>query len=305
MNQSTSPSFDSVEIEPVQIGPHVCGNGQPLLLIAGPCVLQSDDIAMRIADVLVQINDRDDVNVVFKASFDKANRTSVEATRGPGIDDGLAMLDRVRSATGLPITTDIHTPDQAEPVGQVCDLLQIPAFLARQTDLLLAASKTGRAVNVKKGQFMAPNDMRFAIEKVRHGRGAVPGAGSDADAGNVMVCERGTFFGYGRLVNDMQSIPLMRSLGVPVVFDATHSVQSPGQSASGGGGSTAGRTGGNRQMVEPLARAAVAMGVDALFFETHPQPETSPSDGANMIVLDQFVGLIDRLLAIRSVCNGL
>lgn len=279
-------------IEPVSVGPHVCGPDQPLLLIAGPCVLQTDSIADQIAEVLVKLNQRDDVNVVFKASFDKANRTSATAKRGPGIEEGLAMLARIKSETGLPVTTDIHLPEQAAVAGEVCDLLQIPAFLARQTDLLIAAAKTGRAVNVKKGQFMAPSDMQFAIEKVRFGR--------DGGPGNVMVCERGTFFGYGRLVNDMQSLPFMRALGVPVVFDATHSVQSPGVSAGAGNG---GSTGGNREMVEPLARAAVAVGVDGLFFETHPQPETSPSDGANMIALADFPSVIDRLLALRSACQ--
>lgn len=297
-------------IEPVAIGPHLCGPGQPLLLIAGPCVLQTDAIADQIAEVLVRLNERDDVNVVFKASFDKANRTSAAAKRGPGLEDGLAMLSRIKSETGLPVTTDIHVPDQASVAAEVCDLLQIPAFLARQTDLLVAAAKTGRAVNVKKGQFMAPGDMKFAIEKVRFGRGG--GTGESA-SGNVMACERGTFFGYGRLVNDMQSLPMMRALGVPVIFDATHSVQSPGVSlpsggsgggsGSGGSGSGGGSTGGNREMVEPLARAAVAMGVDGLFFETHPEPETSPSDGANMIPLADFPRVVDRLLKLHRVCQ--
>lgn len=267
-------------VSPVSVGPYRCGDGQPLLLIAGPCVLQSSDISSQIAEVLTRINDRDDVNVVFKASFDKANRTSAQAIRGPGIDEGLAMLDQIGQETGLPTTTDIHLPDQAALVAATCDLLQIPAFLARQTDLIVAAAETGKPLNVKKGQFMAPEDMQYVVAKSR-------GAGN----GGVMLCERGTFFGYGRLVNDMQSLPIMRSLGVPVVFDATHSVQRPG--------SGKGSTGGNREMVEPLARAAVAIGIDAIFFETHPDPETSPSDGANMVPLDQFEGMVDRLLQIR------
>jgi 2-dehydro-3-deoxyphosphooctonate aldolase (KDO 8-P synthase) len=267
-------------MESVSIGPYRCGDGQPLLLIAGPCVLQTRDLALRIAETLGRINERDDVNVVFKASFDKANRTSLHGERGPGMESGLAMLQEVSRATGLPTTTDVHLPDQAGAVAEVCDLLQIPAFLARQTDLLVAAAATGKPVNVKKGQFMAPEDMRYVVEKVRA-----------SGSGGVLLCERGTFFGYGRLVNDMQSLVLMRSLGAPVVFDATHSVQRPG--------GLGGATGGNREMVEPLARAAVAIGTDGLFFETHPEPETSPSDGPNMIPLAQFEPLIDRLLRLR------
>ncbi len=267
------------------MGPYQCGDGEPLLLIAGPCVLQSLDLACEIAEVLARLNQRDDVNVVFKASFDKANRTSLTAERGPGIDAGLRILEQVEQQFGLPTTTDIHVPDQAAAVGQVCSLIQIPAFLARQTDLLVAAAQTGKAVNAKKGQFMSPDDMEFVVEKLR-------GSG----AGGVLLCERGTFFGYGRLVNDMQSLPLMRALGVPVVFDATHSVQRPG--------GLGGATGGNREMVEPLARAAVAIGTDALFFETHPEPETSPSDGPNMIRLSSFEPMLDRLLQLRAVVTA-
>ena len=282
MSNSPLPADVSrIPVSPVQVGPYECGDGQPLLLIAGPCVLQSDDISSQIAEVLVRINQRADVNVVFKASFDKANRTSAQAIRGPGLQQGLEMLARIGRESGLPTTTDIHLPDQAAPVAEVCDLLQIPAFLARQTDIIVAAAETGKPLNVKKGQFMAPEDMRYVVEKSR-------GAGD----GGVMLCERGTFFGYGRLVNDMQSLPLMRALGVPVVFDATHSVQRPG--------SGQGSTGGNREMVEPLARAAVAVGIDAVFFETHPDPASSPSDGANMVPLEQFEGLVDRLLKIRQ-----
>ncbi len=279
---------NSTEIVPVAVGPYQCGPGQPLMLIAGPCVLQTLEIAQQVGETLSRINQRDDVNVVFKASFDKANRTSLNAQRGPGLDAGLKMLAQIGQETGLPTTTDLHLPEQAAAVGEVCQLLQIPAFLARQTDLLVAAAATGKAVNVKKGQFMSPDDMKYVVEKVR---GSRQGDGQ----GGVMLCERGTFFGYGRLVNDLQSLPLMRSLGVPVVFDATHSVQRPG--------GLGGATGGNREMVEPLARAAVAIGIDALFFETHPDPMTSPSDGANMIRLADFESLIDRLLRLRSVAN--
>lgn len=274
---------------PVSVADYRCGDDQPLLLIAGPCVLQSRELALEIGETLAQINLRDDVNVVFKASFDKANRTSLSAKRGPGLETGLRLLETIGAETGLPLTTDIHLPEHAAPAAEVCHLLQIPAFLARQTDLLVAASATGRAINVKKGQFMAPTDMRYVIDKVR---GSQPESSKKPGESNVMVCERGTFFGYGRLVNDMQGIPIMRSLGVPVVFDATHSVQQPG--------GLGGATGGNREMVEPLARAAVAIGCDALFFETHPDPSTSPSDGANMIPLDRFSSTIDRLLRLRE-----
>ncbi len=273
-------------VRPVKIGPYRCGDDQPLLLIAGPCVLQNHEISSQIAETLAGLNDSLDINVVFKASFDKANRTSATAIRGPGLHEGLEMLSQIGKEFGLPTTTDIHLPEQAAPVGEACDLLQIPAFLARQTDLVVAAAQTGKPVNIKKGQFMAPEDMRYVVEKARA-----------AGEGGVLLCERGTFFGYGRLVNDMQSLPIMRQFGVPVVFDATHSVQRPG--------SGQGSTGGNREMVEPLARAAVAVGIDAVFFETHPAPETSPSDGANMVPLDQFGALVRRLLAIRETIQSI
>jgi 2-dehydro-3-deoxyphosphooctonate aldolase (KDO 8-P synthase) len=273
-----------MNIQNVSVRDYVCGPGNPLLLIAGPCVLQTRELALRIADVLAKLNSRSDVNVVFKASFDKANRTSLASERGPGIDEGLRMLEEVGRQSGLPTTTDVHLPDQAAGVASVCDLLQIPAFLARQTDLLVAAAQTGKPVNVKKGQFMSPDDMKYVVDKLR-GSGAT----------GVFLCERGTFFGYGRLVNDMQSLPIMRSLGVPVVFDATHSVQRPG--------GLGGATGGNREMVEPLARAAVAIGTDGLFFETHPDPATSPSDGPNMIPLGDFTQMIERLLLLRRAAS--
>ena len=275
----------SLNIENVSVGQYSCGPGNPLLVIAGPCVLETLDGALLIAERLAMIAQELSVSLVFKASFDKANRTSLSGFRGPGIDDGLRVLETVRQRTGLPVTTDVHESHQAKQVGEVCDLLQIPAFLARQTDLLLAAAATGRPVNVKKGQFMAPGDMRYVVDKLRGG-----------GASGVMLCERGTFFGYGRLVNDFQSLPQMRALGVPVVFDATHSVQQPG--------GLGGATGGNRAMVEPLARAAIAIGIDAIFFETHPEPEKSPSDGPNMIPLDQFSGLLQRLLRIRAASEA-
>jgi 2-dehydro-3-deoxyphosphooctonate aldolase (KDO 8-P synthase) len=271
---------------PATIGTYRCGPGEPLLVIAGPCVLETPELALRIATRLVQIAAALPIQLVFKASFDKANRTSLESYRGPGLDAGLEILARVKRETGLPITTDIHESYQAAAAGQVCDLLQIPAFLARQTDLLVAAARTGRAVHVKKAQFLAPADMRHVVGKLEA-----------AGCRNILLCERGTFFGYGRLVNDMRSLVEMRTLGTPIVFDATHSVQEPG-----GLGSS---TGGKRAMIEPLARAAIAIGVDGLFFETHPTPETSPSDGPNMVPLDEFAGLLGRLLKIRRTVESL
>jgi 2-dehydro-3-deoxyphosphooctonate aldolase (KDO 8-P synthase) len=255
-------------------------------VIAGPCVIENADLTLSIAAGLKQISEELSLPLVFKASFDKANRTSVNSYRGPGLVDGLEILARVRQSTGLPVTTDIHLPDQAGPVGDVCDLLQIPAFLARQTDLLVAAARTGRPVHVKKGQFLAPWDMEHVVGKLQA-----------SGCQNILLGERGSFFGYGRLVNDMRSIPQMQSLGVPVIFDATHSVQEPG--------GLGGTTGGNRAMVEPLARAAIAVGADGLFFETHPQPDLSPSDGPNMIPLDQFAALLRRLLHLRRAVEDI
>jgi 2-dehydro-3-deoxyphosphooctonate aldolase (KDO 8-P synthase) len=270
---------------PALVGPYRCGRGENLLLIAGPCVIESEELTLQIAARLQQMVKSRPVNLVFKASFDKANRTSGGAFRGSGMERGLEILGAVKQQTGLPVTTDIHEPSQAAVVAEVCDVLQIPAFLARQTDLLVAAGKTGRAVNVKKGQFMAPWDMKHVVSKL-----------NAAGCLNVLLCERGTFFGYGTLVNDMRSLPMMRSLGAPVIFDATHSVQEPGGLGHA--------TGGNRAMVEPLARAAVAVGVDGLFFETHPNPDQSPSDGPNMIPLDQFAAMLDRVLKVREAVEA-
>ena len=271
---------------PVSIGPYRCGRGQPLLVIAGPCVIESEALTLRIALALRAIRQQLSLPLVFKASFDKANRTSVDSYRGPGLAEGLAILGRVREATGLPVTTDIHLPEQAAPAAAVCDLLQVPAFLARQTDLLAAAGRTGRPVHVKKGQFLAPADMRHVVGKL-----------AAAGCGQVLLGERGTFFGYGRLVNDMRAIPEMQALGPPVIFDATHSVQEPGGLGAA--------TGGNRAMVEPLARAAVAVGADGLFFETHPDPDAAPSDGPNMVPLDRFAALLGRLLRLRRAVEEL
>tara|TARA_Y100001933_G_scaffold213303_1_gene218849 strand:- start:882 stop:1715 length:834 start_codon:yes stop_codon:yes gene_type:complete len=270
-----------VKSEPAKIGPYRCGIGNPLLVIAGPCVIEDAEKTLAIAETLADIDQRLDVNIVFKASFDKANRTSLNAFRGVGLTHGLEILQMVTEKTGLPVTTDIHEPAQAVAVGAVCAMLQIPAFLCRQTDLLLAAAATGCAVNAKKGQFLAPEDMQHVIQKLQ-------GGGCE----NVLVCERGTFFGYGRLASDTKSLVGLGQLGVPVLFDATHSVQQPG--------SLPGATGGNRELVEPLARAAVAVGIDGLFFETHPVPDQSPSDGQNMIPLDKFEEMLSRLLRLRE-----
>ena len=250
-------------------------------MIAGPCAIESESLCLRVAETLVAIAGRLDVQLVFKASFDKANRTSATSYRGPGMADGLDVLAKVHREHGLPVTTDVHLPEQAASAGEVCELLQIPAFLCRQTDLLLAAAATGRAVNVKKGQFLAPEDMRHAVAKLL--------AGGCRD---VMLCERGTFFGYGRLVNDFGGLVAMRALGAPVIFDATHSVQRPA--------SLGAATGGDRSLVEPLARAAAAVGVDGYFFETHPDPDQAMSDGPNMVPLDQFEAMLARVLRIHE-----
>ena len=271
---------------PARIGPYQCGSGQPLLVIAGPCVIESESLTLQIAGHLADVVSDLPIQLVFKASFDKANRTSIESFRGPGMNEGLAVLNKVAAETGLPVTTDIHEPDQAEPVAAVCDLLQIPAFLCRQTDLLVAAAKTGKPVHAKKGQFLAPWDMRHVLAKL-----------SAAGCQDILLCERGTFFGYGRLASDMKSLVQLRELGAPVIFDATHSVQEPG--------GLDGTTGGNRALVEPLARAAIALGVDGLFFETHPRPDESPSDGQNMVALDEFRSMLERLVKLHNAVRTL
>ena len=280
-----------------------------LFLIAGPCVVQSDDVSLRIADVLARLAERVPGGVIFKASFDKANRSNAGAARGPGLDEGLAHLERVKRATGLPVTTDVHLPEQCAPAAEVVDLLQIPAFLCRQTDMLEAAGATGRPVNIKKGQWMHPEGMRGAVEKVRaaarlaepalvsreSGAGAgssrgMQSPGGDAWSPEVAVTERGTFFGYGDLVVDMRGFARMRAAcDAPVIFDATHSVQQPGRGEGGA-------SGGAREFVPPLAMAALGAGADGLFMETHPDPRTSPSDGPNMIPLDELPALVDRLV---------
>ena len=261
-----------------------CGPGRPLMWILGPCVIESHDMALRIGDTLAALGDRLKLPIVFKASFDKANRTSGKSFRGPGLVEGLKTLAAVKARTGLPVTTDIHETCQVGPVAEVCDLLQIPAFLARQTDLVLAAGLTGKAVNIKKGQFMAPWDMKNVVAKMR-------------EVGNerLLLTERGSTFGYNTLVTDMRAIPWMQDLGAPVIFDATHSVQSPGGAGD--------RTSGDRRMIPYLARAAVAVGCDGVFMETHPEPDKALSDGPNTIALADLQALLKSLIRVREAVS--
>ena len=255
-------------------------------VIAGPCVIESDELNFRVADHLARLAERVPGGIIFKASFDKANRSNRDAARGPGIDAGLAALARVRERTGLPVLTDVHLPEQCAAAAQVADVLQIPAFLCRQSDLLAAAGATGKPVNVKKGQWMRPEGMRGAVDKVR--------AGATTE---IAVTERGTFFGYGDLVVDMRSFTRMRAAcDAPVIFDGTHSVQQPGR---GEGGSS----GGAREFIPPLTYAAVAAGADGLFLETHPDPEHAPSDGPNMLPLGDVGGVIDRAVELWRLCH--
>jgi 2-dehydro-3-deoxyphosphooctonate aldolase (KDO 8-P synthase) len=271
-------------VQPFQFGGLTVGGGGPLLLIAGPCVIESESHAVDTAIAVRDIARRAGVPYVFKASYDKANRTSAGSFRGPGLHEGLRVLSRVREGAGVPILTDIHEASQAAPVAEVADVLQIPAFLSRQTDLLLAAARTGRVVNIKKGQFLAPADMRHAIAKV-------VGAGNS----RVIVTERGFSFGYNNLVVDMRAFPILRSLGYPVVYDVTHSLQLPG----GGDGVTAGQA----QFIEPMAAAGVAAGVDGIFMEVHERPEQAKSDAQNALRLDLLEPLLTRLVRIHAVAR--
>lgn len=248
-------------------------------LIAGPCVIESEEMVLSIARQMKEITDELGIPYTFKASFDKANRTSISSFRGLGVEEGLRILQKVKDIYKLPICTDIHEPWQAEKAAEVCDILQIPAFLCRQTDLLVAAAKTGKCINIKKAQFLAPWDMKNCVEKVRQ-------SGND----NVMLCERGSTFGYNTLVVDMTGLRVMKDMGVPVVFDATHSVQKPG-----GNGTS---TGGNRQYVEYLAKAAISVGVDGLFMEVHPDPDHAKSDGPNMVPLSEMKELLKKLIRV-------
>jgi len=269
----------------IDIGGLTVGNDRPLTLIAGPCQLESADHAQALAGPLLEACRAAGAGLVFKGSFDKANRTSLSGRRGLGLDEGLKVLQSVKDALGVPVLTDIHLPDQCAPVAEVADILQIPAFLCRQTDLLLAAGETGAAINVKKGQFLAPWDMPNVISKIEA-------------TGNrrILLTERGTSFGYNTLVADMRSLPQMARTGYPVVMDATHSVQQPG----GQGGSS----GGQREFAPVMARAAVALGVAAVFIETHEDPDTAPSDGPNMIPLAEMPALIDTLMAFDRLAKA-
>jgi 2-dehydro-3-deoxyphosphooctonate aldolase (KDO 8-P synthase) len=253
-----------------------------LFVIAGPCVVEGDELNLTVARELQRLSSRVPGGIVFKASFDKANRSNRGAARGPGVSEGLAALKRVKESTGMPVITDVHLPDQCADAAEVVDALQIPAFLCRQTDLLEAAGATGRAVNVKKGQWLHPEGMRGAVDKVR-------GTGGKSE---IAVTERGTFFGYGDLVVDMRSFARMReATGCPAIFDATHSVQRPGLGEGGA-------SGGAREFIPPLALAAVAAGANGIFLETHPDPDNAPSDGPNMLPLDQLESLVDRLVSV-------
>jgi 2-dehydro-3-deoxyphosphooctonate aldolase (KDO 8-P synthase) len=269
-------------VTPIAIGPHGLGGRLPFVLIGGPCVIESEAHALELGAAILDVANRCGVPFVFKASFDKANRTSLQSFRGPGLDAGLRVLAAVKDRLGVPILTDIHEPHQAAPVAEVADVLQIPAFLCRQTDLIVAAARTGRVVNVKKGQFLAPMDMRHAIEKV-------------TSSGNprVFVTERGTSFGYNNLVVDMRAIPMMQGLGVPVVFDVTHSLQLPG----GGDGVTAGLA----QYIETLAPAGLAAGADGIFIEIHENPSRARSDAQNGLALDRLEPLLQRLVRIDTI----
>jgi 2-dehydro-3-deoxyphosphooctonate aldolase (KDO 8-P synthase) len=271
-------------VKSVQIGPIRVGEGHPLAFIIGPCVIESPEHALGIAQAIREIGTRTGTPIVFKASYDKANRTSITSFRGPGLDAGLQVLADIKASTGMPVLTDIHEPAHAEPAARVCDVLQIPAFLSRQTDIIVAAARTGKAVNVKKGQFLSPKDMRHVLAKI-------------ANEGNesILLTERGVSFGYNNLVVDMRAFPMLRELGYPVVFDVTHSLQLPGA----GDGVTAGLA----EYIEPLASAGVAAGVDVVFMEVHENPAKAKSDAANALRFDLLEPLITKLKRIHEVAS--
>ncbi|TMJ77093.1 MAG: 3-deoxy-8-phosphooctulonate synthase [Alphaproteobacteria bacterium] len=279
MNDSSKPNAA------VTVGDVTFGNERPIAVFAGPCQMESRAHALEMATALKEIAGRLGVGLVYKTSFDKANRTSLSGKRGIGLDGALAVFAEIRETLGLPVVTDVHEAGQCARVAEVVDVLQIPAFLCRQTDLLIAAAKTGRVVKVKKGQFLAPWDMANVVAKIT-------GSGNP----NVLVTERGASFGYNTLVVDMRSLPIMAEIGCPVIFDATHAVQQPGGQGT--------YSGGDRRFVPPLARAAVAVGVAGLFIETHQDPDRAPSDGPNMVPLREFEGLIAELMAIDAVVKG-
>jgi 2-dehydro-3-deoxyphosphooctonate aldolase (KDO 8-P synthase) len=267
------------------VGSIAIGEGCPLVLVAGPCVIESAELCLEVAETLQKVTARLGLPFIFKASYDKANRSSVASFRGPGLERGLAVLARVKAELGVPVLSDIHLPAEAGPAAAVLDVLQIPAFLSRQTDLIQAAARTGKPLNIKKGQFLAPWDMRLAVEKAE-------AAGND----QVILTERGTAFGYNNLVSDLRAIPLMQRLGCPVLFDATHSVMLPGGAGD--------RSGGERELAPVLAQAAVAAGCDGVFLEVHPEPERGLSDAATMLPLAHVPALLERLLRIREALQG-
>ncbi len=278
-----------MSVSPVSIStpsgePILVGSGHPLLLLAGPCALESEELARRVAGEMQEICARLGISYVFKASFDKANRTSLESYRGPGLEEGLATLARIREEMQVPVVSDVHEVSQVPAAADVLDIIQIPAFLCRQTDLLVAAARSGKPVNLKKGQFVSPWDMKNGVDKLR-------GAGSQ----KIMLVERGASFGYNNLVVDMRSLPVMRSFNCPVIFDATHSVQLPG----GAGGSS----GGQREFIAPLSRAAVAAGIDGLFMEVHPDPDKALCDGPNSMPLDRIEKLLNQLIQIQKAVS--
>jgi 2-dehydro-3-deoxyphosphooctonate aldolase (KDO 8-P synthase) len=273
-------------MKPISVGSFTIGKGKPLTLISGPCVIESREHAMRCAEQLLSITESREVNLVFKASFDKANRSSHDSFRGPGMEEGLSILQEVRDRFSLPVLTDIHLPEQAQVVSEAVDILQIPAFLCRQTDLIEAAARTGKPLHIKKGQFISPWEMKNAVEKVQS-------AGND----QVILCDRGTSFGYNNLVSDMRSLQIMQQFGTPVSFDASHSVQLPG-----GAGKT---TSGEREFIPLLARCAVAAGIQVLFIETHPEPQKALCDRATVFDLNKLGTLLDLLLPIHRLVENL
>ena len=269
-----------------QLGSFVVDNANPFFLIAGPCMMESEELVLSVAETLVAVTDRLKIPFVFKASFDKANRTSIKSARGIGLEKGALLLQKVKKTFGCPVLTDVHLPDQCATLASCVDVLQIPAFLCRQTDLLKAAAETGCVLNIKKGQFLAPWDMKSVMAKVQA-----------FGAKRILLCERGVSFGYNTLVTDLRGLPIMKGLGVPVVFDATHSVQQPGGLGD--------KSGGQRAFVETLARAAVAVGIAGLFIETHPNPDKALSDGPNMVPLHHMENFLKTLLQLDHVSKSL
>jgi 2-dehydro-3-deoxyphosphooctonate aldolase (KDO 8-P synthase) len=271
--------------ETIHVGHVQIGGNRPLVLIAGPCVMESPDLVLKTAEALKRITEDLNIPLIFKSSYDKANRSSLSSFRGPGLQEGMKILEKVREEFALPLTSDIHKEAEIAAASEVLDLLQIPAFLCRQTDFLIQAARSGRAVNVKKGQFMAPWDMKNVVEKIRQ-----------AGNGQILITERGSSFGYNNLVADMRSLPIMRSLGVPVIFDGTHSVQLPGGEGTSSGG--------QREFVPSLTRAAVAAGVDGIFLEVHPNPDEALCDGPNMLALSSLPDLLKEVKEIDALIKG-